>query len=131
MLRAMYAKYNVVNITCGNVGVQMGGFYRKPIQSVADLQGLKMRIGGIGGMVLAKLGAVPQQIPPADIYSSLEKGTIDAAEWIGPYDDEKTRPAPRGAALLHARLVGGQRIHHRDGERRCVEGAPQGIPGCF
>ncbi len=89
MLRAMYAKHNIVNVTCGNVGVQMGGFYRKPIQSVADLQGLKMRIGGIGGMVLAKLGAVPQQIPPADIYSSLEKGTIDAAEWIGPYDDEK------------------------------------------
>jgi len=89
LLRAMYAKYNILNITCGNVGVQMGGFYRKPIQTVADLQGLKMRIGGIGGMVLAKLGAVPQQIPTSDIYSSLEKGTIDAAEWIGPYDDEK------------------------------------------
>jgi len=89
MTRAVYAKYNVVNITCGNVGVQMGGFYRRPIQSVADLQGLKMRIGGIGGMVLAKLGAVPQQIATADIYSALERGTIDAAEWIGPYDDEK------------------------------------------
>ena len=56
---------------------------------MADLKGLKMRIGGLGGMVLEKLGAVPQQIPTADIYPALEKGTIDAAEWIGPYDDEK------------------------------------------
>lgn len=89
MLRKMYRKHNVVNFTCGNVGVQMGGFYRREIKSLADLKGLKMRIGGIGGMVLSKLGAVPQQIPTSDIYSSLEKGTIDAAEWIGPYDDEK------------------------------------------
>ncbi len=88
MLRDMYAKYNIVNFTCGNVSVQMGGWFRKEIKSVDDLQGLKMRIGGIGGMVLAKLGAVPQQIPPGDIYPALEKGTIDAAEWIGPYDDE-------------------------------------------
>jgi TRAP-type mannitol/chloroaromatic compound transport system substrate-binding protein len=56
---------------------------------VADLQGLKMRIGGIGGMVLEKLGTVPQQIPASDLYSALEKGTIDAAEWVGPYDDQK------------------------------------------
>lgn len=89
LLRAMYKKHGIVNFVTGNVGVQMGGFFRKEVKSVADLQGLKMRIGGIGGMVLAKLGAVPQQIPASDIYSSLEKGTIDAAEWIGPYDDEK------------------------------------------
>ncbi|MGH8669866.1 MAG: TRAP transporter substrate-binding protein, partial [Burkholderiales bacterium] len=73
----------------GNVGVQMGGWYRKEINSVADLKGLKFRIGGIGGAILAKLGAVPQQIPPGEIYTSLEKGLIDGAEWIGPYDDEK------------------------------------------
>jgi TRAP-type mannitol/chloroaromatic compound transport system substrate-binding protein len=89
MLRDLYKKYNVVNFVCGNVGVQMGGWYRKEIKSVEDLRGLKMRIGGLGGMVLEKLGAVPQQIAPADIYPSLEKGTIDAAEWIGPADDEK------------------------------------------
>ena len=89
MLRDLYKKYSIVNFTCGNVGVQMGGWYRKQIRSVEDLKGLKMRIGGIGGMVLSKLGAVPQQIPASDIYSALEKGTIDAAEWIGPYDDEK------------------------------------------
>ncbi|WP_151445947.1 TRAP transporter substrate-binding protein [Lacisediminimonas profundi] len=88
-LRKLYAQYGIVNFVCGNVGVQMGGWYRKEIKSVADLKGLKMRIGGLGGMVLQKLGVVPQQIPTADIYPALEKGTIDAAEWIGPYDDEK------------------------------------------
>ena len=76
-------------LPCGNTGVQMGGWYRKEITSVADLQGLKMRIGGFAGKVIEKLGVVPQQIAAGDIYPSLEKGTIDAAEWVGPYDDEK------------------------------------------
>ena len=67
----------------------MGGWFRKEIKTVEDLKGLKFRCGGMAGQVLAKLGVVPQQIPPADIYPALEKGTIDAAEWIGPYDDEK------------------------------------------
>ncbi len=89
LLRDMYGKHNIVNFVCGNVGVQMGGWFRNEIKSVADLKGLKMRIGGIGGMVMSKLGAIPQQIPPGDIYPSLERGVIDAAEWIGPYDDEK------------------------------------------
>jgi TRAP-type mannitol/chloroaromatic compound transport system substrate-binding protein len=89
LMRAVFKKYNIVQFPVGNVGVQMGGWYRKEIKSVADLKGLKFRIGGIGGAILLKLGAVPQQIPPSDIYTSLEKGTIDAAEWIGPYDDEK------------------------------------------
>ena len=88
-LREVFAKFNIVQFPVGNVGVQMGGWYRKEIKSVADLQGLKFRIGGIGGAILAKLGAVPQQIPPGEIYTSLEKGLIDGAEWIGPYDDEK------------------------------------------
>jgi TRAP-type mannitol/chloroaromatic compound transport system substrate-binding protein len=89
LVRQMYKKMGITNFVCGNVGVQMGGWYRKEIKTVADLNGLKMRIGGIGGMVLSKLGAVPQQIPASDVYTSLEKGTIDAAEWIGPYDDLK------------------------------------------
>jgi TRAP-type mannitol/chloroaromatic compound transport system substrate-binding protein len=67
----------------------MGGWYRKEINTPADLKGLKMRIGGFAGAVISKLGAVPQQIAGGDIYPSLEKGTIDAAEWVGPYDDEK------------------------------------------
>lgn len=89
LLRKVYKQYGLVNFVVGNVGVQMGGWFRKEIKSAADLKGLKMRIGGIGGMVMAKLGATPQQIPPGDIYPALEKGAIDAAEWIGPYDDLK------------------------------------------
>jgi TRAP-type mannitol/chloroaromatic compound transport system substrate-binding protein len=85
----LFAKSNIVAIPCGNTGVQMGGWFRKEIKTVADLSGLKMRIGGFAGAVLSKLGAVPQQIPGGDIYPSLEKGTIDAAEWVGPYDDQK------------------------------------------
>ena len=67
----------------------MGGWFRKEINSVGDLKGLKFRIGGFPGRVIAKLGGVPRQIAGGDIYPSLEKGTIDAAEWVGPYDDEK------------------------------------------
>jgi TRAP-type mannitol/chloroaromatic compound transport system substrate-binding protein len=89
LMREFYAQYIIVNFPCGNTGAQMGGWYRKEIKSVKDVEGLKMRIGGFGGRVLAKLGAVPQNIPAGEIYQSLEKGTIDAAEWIGPYDDLK------------------------------------------
>lgn len=89
LLRELYKPYNIVPIPCGNVGVQMGGWYRKEIKTVADLKGLKFRIGGLGGTILAKLGVVPQQIPGGEIYSALERGVIDAAEWIGPHDDEK------------------------------------------
>ena len=89
LLRAYFKDYNIYNIPAGNTGAQMGGWYRKEIKTVADLNGLKFRIGGLGGAVLAKLGVVAQQIPGGDIYPALEKGTIDAAEWVGPYDDEK------------------------------------------
>lgn len=82
-------QYNLISYPGGNTGVQMGGWYRKEINTVADLQGLKMRISGLAGKVVEKLGVVPQQIAGGDIYPSLEKGTIDAAEWVGPYDDEK------------------------------------------
>jgi TRAP-type mannitol/chloroaromatic compound transport system substrate-binding protein len=80
---------NLYGLPGGNTGVQMGGWFRKEINTVADLQGLKMRIGGFAGKVLERLGLVPQNIPGGDIYPSLEKGTIDAAEWVGPYDDER------------------------------------------
>ena len=82
-------EYNITSILCGNTGAQMGGWYRKEIKTVDDLKGLKMRIGGFAGQVLAKLGVVPQQLAGGDIYPALEKGTIDSAEWVGPYDDEK------------------------------------------
>jgi TRAP-type mannitol/chloroaromatic compound transport system substrate-binding protein len=89
LMRELFKGYNIVNFLAGTTGAQMGGWYRKPIKSVADLKGLKMRIGGTGGQVLSRLGVVPQQIAGGDIYPALEKGTIDAAEWVGPYDDEK------------------------------------------
>ena len=76
-------------ILCGNSGTQMGGWFRKEIKTVEDLQGLKFRIAGMGGHVLAKLEIVPQQIAGGEVYSALEKGSIDAAEFVGPYDDEK------------------------------------------
>ena len=89
LLRDLYKKYNCVNFLAGNVGVQMGGFFRREIRTVEDLSGLKMRIGGFGGRILAKFGGVPQVLAASDIYSALERGTIDATEWVGPYDDEK------------------------------------------
>ena len=82
-------KFNVTAIAAGNTGTQMGGWFRKEIKSTADLQGLKFRIAGLAGQVLQKLGVVPQQIAGGEIYAALERGTIDAAEWVGPYDDEK------------------------------------------
>ena len=82
-------KLNAYGIPAGNSGTQMGGWFRKEIETVEDLKGLKFRIGGMGGQVFARLGVVPQQIAPGDIYPALERGTIDAAEFVGPYDDEK------------------------------------------
>jgi TRAP-type mannitol/chloroaromatic compound transport system substrate-binding protein len=81
--------YNVASLLAGNTGCQMGGWFRKEITTVDDLKGLKFRIGGFAGRVMQKLGCVPQQLAGGDIYPALEKGTIDAAEWVGPYDDEK------------------------------------------
>ena len=89
VMNDFYKEYNIHAILCGNTGAQMGGWFRKEIKTVADLQGLKFRIGGFAGQVLTKLGVVPQQIAGGEIYPALEKGTVDAAEWIGPYDDEK------------------------------------------
>jgi len=89
LMREFFKEYNIIQFPAGNTGCQMGGWFRKPINKVADLRGLKMRIGGTGGLPLTKLGVVPQQIAGGDIYPALEKGTVDAAEWVGPYDDEK------------------------------------------
>ncbi len=89
LMREFYAKYNIVNFPMGNTGVQMGGWFRKPIKSVKDMKGLKFRAGGFAGKVLGRMGVVAQNIPGGEIYQALEKGTIDAAEWVGPYDDLK------------------------------------------
>jgi TRAP-type mannitol/chloroaromatic compound transport system substrate-binding protein len=89
LMREFYKGYNLVNFPAGNTGAQMGGWFRKEIKSVADLKGLKFRVGGFAGKVITRMGGVPTSIPGGEIYQSLEKGTIDAAEWIGPYDDQK------------------------------------------
>ena len=89
VMAPLYKDYGVLSFLCGNTNCQMGGWFRKEIKSIADLKGLKFRIGGFAGVTLARLGAVPQQLAAPDIYPALEKGTIDAAEWVGPYDDEK------------------------------------------
>jgi TRAP-type mannitol/chloroaromatic compound transport system substrate-binding protein len=82
-------KFNAYPLVGGNTGAQMGGWFNKEIKEPSDFSGLKMRIGGWAGKTLQKLGCVPQQLAGGDIYPALEKGTIDAAEWVGPYDDEK------------------------------------------
>ncbi len=89
LMREFYKQYNIINFLGGNTGAQMGGWYRKEVKSVADIKGMKMRIGGFAGRVLERMGGVPQNIPGGEIYQALEKGTIDAAEWVGPYDDQK------------------------------------------
>jgi TRAP-type mannitol/chloroaromatic compound transport system substrate-binding protein len=89
LTREFYRNYNIVNFPGGNTGAQMGGWYRKEIKSVADMKGLKFRVGGFAGKVMERMGVVPQNIPAGEIYQALEKGTLDAAEWIGPYDDLK------------------------------------------
>ena len=85
----LYTPYNLQPILCGNTGVQMGGWFNKEINSLEDLKGLKMRIPGLGGKVLAKSGGTPILVPGGEIYTNLERGVIDATEWIGPYHDYK------------------------------------------
>jgi len=89
LMREFYSNYNMTSFPMGNTGAQMGGWFRKEIKTVADYKGLKFRVGGFAGKVIARLGGVPQNIPGGEIYQALEKGTIDAAEWVGPYDDQK------------------------------------------
>lgn len=88
-LAPLFDAHNVIPIATGNTGTQMGGWLRKELNTIQDVKGLKIRVGGLAGNIFAALGGVPQQIPGTDIYPSLEKGVIDGAEWVGPYDDEK------------------------------------------
>ncbi len=89
-LQAFYAEqFNIIQFPAGNTGVQMGGWFRREINTVADLQGLRMRIPGLGGQVMSRLGVTVQVLPGGEIFQALQTGAIDAAEWVGPYDDEK------------------------------------------
>ncbi len=85
----LFHDYNIVPFPAGDTGAQMGGWFRKEIRSIDDLRGLKFRVAGFAGEVFARLGAVPTQIAASDIYPSLERGTLDAVEFVGPHDDEK------------------------------------------
>ena len=87
--RKLFADFNVINFPAGNTGVQMGGWFKREINSLEDMQGLKMRIPGMGGKVMDTLGVAVQTIAGGEIYTALERGAIDATEWVGPYDDEK------------------------------------------
>jgi TRAP-type mannitol/chloroaromatic compound transport system substrate-binding protein len=89
LLNKFFAKHKLYGVPAGNTGAQMGGWYRKEINTPADLKGLKMRVAGFAGAVLQKVGVVPQQIAGGEVFPAMEKGTIDAVEWVGPYDDEK------------------------------------------
>lgn len=96
-MHKIYADFNVINFPAGNTGSQMGGWFKKEVKSLADLQGLKMRIPGLGGKVMSRLGVNVQVLPGGEIFLALDRGAIDAAEWVGPYDDEKlglNRAAP-------------------------------------
>ncbi|RYF65077.1 MAG: ABC transporter substrate-binding protein, partial [Comamonadaceae bacterium] len=90
LMNEFYNGYNMISFAGGNTGTQMGGWFRKEIKGPGDFKGMKMRLGGgLIGDVMTKMGAVPQSIPGGEIYQALEKGTLDAAEWVGPYDDQK------------------------------------------
>jgi len=89
LMNEFYKKFNMIGLPAGATGTQMGGWWRKEVNTVDDMKGVKFRVGGFGGAVLSKLGVIPANIPGGDIYPALEKGTIDAAEWVGPYDDER------------------------------------------
>ncbi|MGF1480278.1 MAG: TRAP transporter substrate-binding protein [Cyanophyceae cyanobacterium] len=88
-MHTIYSDFNTINFPAGNTNVQMGGWFKREIQTVSDLNGLKMRIPGLGGQVMSRLGVNVQVIPAGEIFLALDRGTIDAAEWVGPYDDEK------------------------------------------
>ncbi len=89
LLNEFYNAQGLQYLPAGNTGTQMGGWFREEIGGLSDMDGLQMRIAGLAGQVMEQIGVVPQQIAGGDIYPALERGTIDAAEWIGPYDDEK------------------------------------------
>jgi TRAP-type mannitol/chloroaromatic compound transport system substrate-binding protein len=89
VMREVYADFGIINFPMGSTGAQMGGWFREPVDSLSDLNGLRMRIPGLGGEIMTRLGVNVQVLAGGDIFPALERGAIDATEWVGPYDDEK------------------------------------------
>lgn len=89
LLREVYADFGIIQFPCGNTGAQMGGWFRNPVESLSDLRGVRMRIPGLGGEIMTRMGVSVQVLAGGDIYPALERGAIDATEWVGPYDDLK------------------------------------------
>ena len=89
LMREVYSDFGIISFVCGNTGAQFGGWFREPVNGLADLRGLRMRIPGLGGEIMTRLGVTVQVLGAPDIYPALERGAIDATEWVGPYDDEK------------------------------------------
>jgi TRAP-type mannitol/chloroaromatic compound transport system substrate-binding protein len=89
LVRELFSDFGIITFLAGNTGAQMGGWFKREIGSAEDLKGLKMRIPGLGGEVMNRLGVTVQVLAGGDIYPALERGAIDATEWVGPYDDEK------------------------------------------
>ncbi|MCC5897420.1 MAG: TRAP transporter substrate-binding protein [Phormidium sp. BM_Day4_Bin.17] len=88
-MQKVYSDFNIINFPAGNTGTQMGGWFKRQVNSVADLNGMKLRVPGLGGTIMAQMGANVQVLPGSEVYLALERGAIDAAEWVGPYDDLK------------------------------------------
>ena len=88
-MHQLYSDFNVISFPAGNTGAQMGGWFKRQVKSLSELRGLKMRIPGLGGEVMSRLGVNVQVLPGGEVFLALDRGTIDAAEWVGPYDDVK------------------------------------------
>ena len=128
-MNAFYAKHNIFGLPAGNTGAQMGGWFRKEINTPDDLKGLKMRIGGFAGAVISKLGVVPQQIAGGDIYPALEKGTIDACRVGRALRRREARLLQGRQVLLLPGLVGGRRHAARLHQHGEVGRPAQDLPG--
>ena len=89
LIRGLLSDFNIISFPAGNTGAQMGGWFKKEVNALSEMKGLRMRIPGMGGQAMSKLGVSVQNIPGGEIYTALERGAIDATEWVGPYDDEQ------------------------------------------
>ncbi|WP_448381016.1 TRAP transporter substrate-binding protein [Gloeomargarita sp.] len=99
-MQKLYADFGVITFPAGNTGAQMGGWFRREVRSLSDLKGLKMRLPGLGGKVMAQMGVNVQVLPGSELFLALERGALDAAEWVGPHDDQRLG-LPRAARYYY------------------------------